>query len=151
MRTLLLFLLCAAASFAAPAPGTIAEAAKLLEELPPQHILREARAIVVATDSEFSAPKHRSPAELKQAEEFVQKAKDIVPRLRKLILAGSSVFDYPGLVARGEIRWSEVEKHYELYIGVYLRDSEGQGPYDMNIRFDAKGTIVEIKDVRWKS
>lgn len=151
MRALLSILFGVAVATTAHSAEATAEAAELLGRLPSQRVLKEARDIVIFASSEFHEPKHKTEAELKQAQAVVAIAKEIIPRLRKLIKPGFSVLDFPGLLARGEITWSDLEKHYEIYLGVYLRDVEGQRPYDMKIRFDAKGKIVEVKDVIWKS
>ena len=119
--------------------------------MPLQRALRGAREIVVYASSEFHEPKHKSEAELERAKEDVAKAKEIIPKLRELIKPGASVFDYPGLLAHGDITWIDLTKDYQLYMGVYLRDHEGQQPYDMRIRFDAKGVILRLEDVRWKN
>ena len=76
-------------------------------------------------------------------------AKLIIPKLRKLITVGHSVFDYPGLLGRGTIQWNV--PIYSLYMGVYLLPHEGKEPFDMSITFDQNGKILTVEDVRWKN
>jgi hypothetical protein len=88
--------------------------------------------------------------ELKRAREAIARAKVIIPQLRKAIKPGTSVFDYPGLLARGSISYDEYSRKYECYFGVYLRREEGCEPYDFRITIDEKGLIKEVMDVIWK-
>src|SRR5688572_63548 len=123
MKNLLALLIVCGAVQAAPAPT---EAAKLLAELPPQRALRQAQDMTVAIDGvPPRAAEGKSPEEIAHAREHIAKAKRIVPELRKLIRVGASVLDYPGLIARGDITWSQYSGNYEIYLGVYLRGHEG--------------------------
>lgn len=148
MKILLTLILLAVTVRAAPMS---AEAAKLLAELPPQRVLREAQDLfVIPEGSDRSQVEAKYPGQLVDAQKVIAKAQEIVPRLRKLIEVGSSVFDYPGLLGRGDIAWHEYANEYELYLGVYLRAQEGRGEYDFKITFDVKGVITGVKSVVWK-
>ncbi|MEO5961385.1 MAG: hypothetical protein ABIR80_19930 [Opitutaceae bacterium] len=92
----------------------------------------------------------KSKNELAAAQAIIEKAKEIIPKLKRLISVGSSVMDYPGLIARGDITWSQSLQEYEIYLGVNLRGAEGIGSHDFKIIVDAKGVITSIRDVAWK-
>lgn len=143
------FLLLAAAVWSAPAKE---EVAKLLAELPPQRMLDDAITMVVTRYPESTPPgaQGRSAEQLAAAQALIDRAKEIIPKLRRLIVPQTSVLDYPGLLARGNISWGEHPRGYDIYLGVYLRPHEGQGPYDFRIVFDEKGVITRVEDVRWK-
>ena len=150
MRTLVVSILSLAnaALLAADARSDGIEAERLLRELPRQAVLRASRDLVVGGEFPDGARERASAQQLAEAERAIAKAKEIVPKLRKLLVVGRSVFDYPGLLARGEITWSALS--YDLYIGVYLRPNQGRGPYDFRVTFDAKGVILSVEDVVWK-
>jgi len=128
-----------------------AEVSALLEELPSQEQLSEARTVIVDPARRFTGLTEKKSAKIEYAELVVAKAKDIIPKLRKLIAPGVSVLDYPGLLGRVTVRWYTDTGKYEQYLGVYLKPEEGSGPYDLKIIFDSEGIILEIKDVVWKS
>jgi len=81
---------------------------------------------------------------------------DLVARYSKLkghLKEGKSIFDYPGLLAKGKIRYDEHKKRYRMTLGVYdrLRHAGSQGvfgPY--KLVFDSKGIIIEIRDIVYK-
>lgn len=113
-------------------------------------MLSDAIAMVVPRYPEEApaAARGKSPDELAAARALIEQAKEIVPKLRRLIVPHTSVFAYPGLLARGNISW--YPRRYEIYLGVYLRPHEGQGPYDFRVVFDERGTITSVEDVIWK-
>lgn len=121
--------------------------AKLIDELEPASVLREKRRI-----TRGEQPPEYNDQDKKHAAETIDKAKEIVPRLRKLLKVGSSIFDYPGLLSKGDIRFNSNEKTYGLYVGVSFVRAGGQGssPYAFTVHFDDKGKILDIADVVWK-
>lgn len=148
-RYILVFAICAAVMRAAPGK---AEAEKLLAQLPSYRALADARAMVVP------GPAGESPREavgksgeaLAFATAQIERAKEVIPKLRPLLTVRSSVFDYPGLLACGEVHWLDYAREYEVRLGVYLRPTEGRGPYDFKVTFDEKGTITSVTDIVWK-
>ena len=142
MRTLFFSCYLSIASICLGADNQITGIANLLGALPRQEVLKRSQDIV---KNKVQA----SEEEMKEANKAVAKAKEIVPQLRKLIVAGRTVFDYPGLLGRGAITWNSPD--YDLYLGVYLRSDQGCEPYDMRITFDQKGKILTVEDVRWKN
>ncbi|MCK5708067.1 MAG: hypothetical protein KAI43_10480 [Candidatus Aureabacteria bacterium] len=124
---------------------------KLLDQLARQSILDKYQDIVKHPE------KAKYKNELKYAKEEVNKAKKIIPELRKLIKIGNSVFDYPGLIAHGKIQYTVLkqisdvtfEKGYILYLGVFF-GAEGIRETDFQIVFDENGIITEVNDVDWK-
>jgi len=150
MRTFLPFILALAAAplMAGDVRSDAVEAEKLLQELPRQSVLSAARDLIVGNVFPEPARGKATPEEKEEARLAIETAKTIVPKLRKLLVTGRSVFDYPGLLSRGTITWSGSE--YDLYLGVYLRRDQGQGIYDFRLTFDAKGKILAVEDVIWK-
>ena len=139
----------ATAEQTAPAGSDVA---KLLVQLPSQRALRAAQDAVVASFA-GTAPRGaagKSAEEISAANSLIEKTKEIIPKVRSLIAVGSSVFDYPGLIAHGDISWSEDMQEYEIYLGVFLLGDQGKGPYDFKVITDAKGIITSVKDVVWK-
>ena len=92
----------ATAEQAAPV-GT--DVAKLLAELPSQQSLRAAKDAVAATfaGTPPSGTAGKSAEEISAANSLIEKTKEIIPKVRSLIVVGSSVFDYPGLLAHGDM------------------------------------------------
>ena len=133
---------------AAPEPtAPTNEIVELLKDLRPPHQLARCKDLLSPpTEKTLMTPAGKE-VELKQAMETIERAKAIVPALRKLIKPGTSVFDYPGLLARSTISYDELERKYEGYVGVYLLPHEGREPYDFRVVFDAKGLILEVQDV----
>lgn len=84
---------------------------------------------------------------MKIAREAIERAKSIVPVLRNAIKPGTSVFDYPGLLACSTISFDEYGRKYQCYVGVYLLSHEGREPYDFWVVLDEKELIVEVQDV----
>ena len=146
MKAFFLFVACSASVHAAASESDVA---KLIAELPPQHVLSEARAMLVPADGMEDSDTKATASQLAAAKKVIEKAKEIIPKLRKLIKVGSAISDYPGLLGRGDIRYNE--RGQEIYLGVYLRGTEGSGPYDFKVVFDRKGTILAVENVVWKS
>jgi len=114
---------------------------QLLDDIPPTEALRRDAALVQRPEA---APNKQ---DVEDAQKRLAKAKIAIPKLRKLITVGSSVFDYPGLLAHGRITYGA---GYRLYFGAYFSGAEGHGPYDFNVVFNDTGIITAVDDVRWK-
>jgi len=119
--------------------------AQLLKDIPRQDILYRYAELVKGRE------KAKTEEELADAKRVVERVKVAVPELRKLIKVGKSVFDYPGLLARGWVTFiGPPPPEYSVYIGVYLRIDQGREPYDFRIFFDGEGKITAVEDVIWK-
>ncbi len=69
-------------------------------------------------------------------------------KLRSHLKPGTSVFDYPGLLAKGSIRYRT--ETYTLQLGVYdkIRRAGSQGMFGPYlVVFDSKGMIREVKAI----
>jgi len=88
--------------------------------------------------------------QLESAYKDIETAKNIVPKLRDLIQIGKSIFDYPGLITKGPIRYDSDKKKYTIHIGVYLSNHEGQGNTDFILTFDERGIIERTDKVIYK-
>jgi len=117
------------------------EAATLLAKLPSQRNFTSARRLVLEPTLTASDEDRR------MARVLVDKVKEVIPALRPLIREGASVFAYPGLLAHGDIHYSEATKDYHMVLGIYLSQEQGTAPYDFQIRFNAKGEILKVEDV----
>jgi hypothetical protein len=104
-----------------------------------------------------------SPEELKAADASLAKVREVIPKLRKLLKVGTSVFNYPSLLAHGDITYqiikasgadsfaesaAPVEYGYRLYMGI--PKSEFTHIYDFELLFDSQGVIRAINSVDWK-
>jgi hypothetical protein len=104
-----------------------------------------------------------SPEELRAADESLAKVREVIPKLRKLLKVGTSVFNYPSLLAHGDITYqiikasgansfaepaAPVEYGYRLYMGI--PKSEFTHIYDFELLFDSQGVIRAINSVDWK-
>ena len=123
----------------------------LLEKLPAQDRIQNARKLVRNKES-------ADPKELENAQELLKLTSELVPKIRTLLQVGKSVLDYPGLLAHGKIQYAFArtgpsgaggEARYTLYLG-YFAGPEGTGTSDFELLFDEKGTIREINSVSWK-
>lgn len=102
--------------------------------------------------------KAKSEDDLETTRKRLERAKDSILKIRKLIKKGTSVFDYPGLLSLGKIKnygiysESKISAHYTyvLYIGAHFGTEEGVGDYDFNIVFNEKGIITAVESVDWK-
>lgn len=118
------------------------EITKLIEELPTATALGESKRIIYNDKLKEDAKK--------EAKETIDKAKEIVPKLKASIKVNDSIFKYKGLLSKGRVSYSKDFNEYSLYIGVYLRQHEGTQEFDFRVIFDEKGTIKEVKKVIWK-
>lgn len=131
----------------------------LLDQLPPsQSTVWRYVALTKDTGS------HVSPEEIKAADVSLAKVREVIPQLRKLFKAGTSVFNYPSLLAHGDITYqiikgggansfaepnAPVEYGYRLYMGI--PKSEFTHLYDFELIFDSQGIIRAINSVDWKN
>ncbi len=100
-----------------------------------------------------------TPIDPAKGREAIAKMKVTVPKLLKLIKVGTSVFDYPGLIAYGTISWNGtapeipglegLQNSYFLTLGVPL-GHEGNNPSELEVHFDAKGIITDARNVDLK-
>ncbi|QQS06933.1 MAG: hypothetical protein IPK50_08555 [Fibrobacterota bacterium] len=126
------------------------EILNIIEQIPRQEEIARYRALL-SPEVEASVRTATTKAEdLEQAAEGMENLKSAIPKLRKLLIVGSSIFDYPGLLSRGLISYDESGDTYRMYIGAYFRDHEGSGPYDFQIFFDRLGKITAVKSVLYK-
>jgi hypothetical protein len=118
---------------------------ELIEKLPPQAILSKSMSILNNENVQGR--------ESKDAEGYYQIAKEIAPKIRKLLKVGTSVFAYPGLLAHGAISYGKIipkgpnkyEFGYSLYVGM-SHGTEGIGRSDFKILFDETGIIKSIEN-----
>jgi hypothetical protein len=83
----------------------------------------------------------------------IEKAKKSVPKLRKLIRIGSSIFEYPGLMTRGHLLYNHIGSigTYSLRISATFIGREAAVlPWEFMLEFDDRGTITKIYDIRYK-
>jgi hypothetical protein len=132
--------------------------AKLIDQLPASSKLNRSKELLAnPTDFSNSENKNRELSEegkkmlLQKAQREIDKAKLIVPKLKKTVKTGKSIFDYPGLIAKGNISYDGDLHEYSLYIGVYLLKHEGKEPYDFRVVFDKNGIIKSVTDVVWRN
>lgn len=130
---------------------------KMIEELPHSDSLKKSFDVICENEKiPLLRPMKSELTEkgkkylLEESKKNIEKAKNIVPKLKELIKIGTSVFDYPGLISKGSIRYNKDMNEYSLYIGVYLRRHEGSGPNDFELIFDEKGIIKEVKKCIYK-
>lgn len=126
------------------------EAAALIQELPGQTMIRQYDQMTRPGDEEKG-----SAEEKKLAADQLAKVREIVPKLRKLIKPGASIFDYPGLLSHGPSVYNppideDTPENYQLYVGYNPAHIQGVFPYDFKVEFNSKGVIVTVKDVVWK-
>jgi hypothetical protein len=142
-----------------PVPKSdVTEVVALLNRLPSQQTIW--REYHLLQQNPPKAPK----AEIEAAQKTMDTVKEVVPKLRKLLKTGVSVFTYPTLLAHGDVTWTiitpvsklrepdhdpkSVEWGYRLYVGMPVE--EFVHPYDFQVLFDSTGTIRSIEGVDWK-
>lgn len=129
--------------------------AKLIDSLPNADYLPQRYRPPEGVDPDN--PEGPLPASLKgPVEEYHKNIAELQGRFKKLktfLKQGDSVFDYPGLLAKGTVRYDVTSGSYHLRLGVYdeIKPSGGQGafaPYRVTV--GGWGTITSIWDcVSW--
>jgi len=132
----------------APVAPNTEDIKSIIQSLPRQENISHFKKALLKENDNLS--EKGKETELKIANSYIEKIKIAVPKLRKLIKVGTSVFNYPGLLSKGYVSYHEYSKEYEIYIGVYLLTHEGSGPYDMQIFFNQNGIIERVETVVWK-
>lgn len=118
------------------------ELALLIEGVMPPHS-REQAVRVIYNPGEFT------PDEVKHARERIKKAKVAVNKLHATIKVGKSIFDYPGLLARGFLRYQNMDNYRYYILSVSAADEGRVGVTDPNgfvVHFDDLGRIIAIKN-----
>ena len=135
---------------AAPANPQKEEVARLIYETDYPSVLIQARELVLH-------PEHAlGPDDVDNARARIAKAKENVPKLRKLIKLKTSVFDYPGLLARGLITYHNATDpgevgSYRLWVSAdYAGHQMFVQPHEFELYFDDSGIITDVRDVQWK-
>jgi len=147
MRALLVLLISVTTSFA----GDFDHAAfKQLRDF--IHTL-PARERVVADVALFrSGPS--TEAQKREATERLKKAKEGFDRLKTLVRVGTSVFDYPGLIALARPRHSETDNTYSIVLGIppgwNWTHEQGTNENEYEIFFDNRGLITELRPVIYR-
>jgi hypothetical protein len=146
-RAILFFLILAVSCFGAePDKATTKDLTDLISSLP-------VREQLVADVSLF---KNAAPPNEKQSEatERLKKAKDGFERLKPLLRTGTSVFDYPGLIALARPRHDDLDNTYEMLLGIppgwNWNHPQGTNPGEYRITFDRRGIITAIEPVIYK-
>ena len=90
--------------------------------------------------------------EQSEARARLKKAAEGFNRLRSLLRVGTSVFDYPGLLALSPSRYIEFDHKYAIMLGIPSEEvrANGEGPEEnaFDVIFDNRGIITEIQPVR---
>ena len=143
-----------AAQEAKPSPADLLrkQMEQLLDDLPGQSDLTRYQALVTHPETA------KDSGELDRARKKVQLAQERIPKIRALIKVGTSVFDYPGLLAAGRLHYDALrelpdrtfEFDYIIYFGVFVESrGEGVGASDFEAVINEKGIITEVRNVRW--
>lgn len=86
-----------------------------------------------------------------EAEAILKKALDAFNQLRTTLKAGTSVFDYPGILALGKLTFSGAHGSYQLELGLPPRFEWNHEvithPDAFQITFDSKGMITQIEPI----
>ena len=137
-----------AAARSESAKSDLDELLRLIEDVPsPQMIDQYYRTI---------HQKDTRPEEVAFAHSQMAKGRESIPKLRKLIKIGTSIFDYPGLVTRGYATYDrrKYDKRggaYTLFVSASFSGREGRSlPYEFRLTFDDKGLITALEDVTYK-
>lgn len=118
--------------------------ARLLDGFPTSDQIEDAH-------KKLSATVPTTADERKAALELLALIKERIPKLRDLFTDGTSVFDYPGLLACGRcifINKSRKDIRIETrFYRLFLGDSDAEEfkhPMMLIIDFDQKGTIIKV-------
>ncbi len=100
---------------------------------------------------DFALTDYTAPANDKQREANarLKKASEGFQRLRSLLRVGTSVFDYPGLLALSRTRYIEFDHKYAMALGVpsdeVRANGEGLQKDMFDLVFDDRGIITAIR------
>lgn len=130
-------------------PTTDEELVKLIQSVPNADYLPPRYRLPEGVSPMQSIPKEKRDA-VKAYHDNMKELGERYSKLKSCLKNGKSIFHYPGLLAKGKIRYDEHQKRYRMVVGVYdrLRHAGSQGvfgPY--RVVFDSTGIIIEIKDV----
>ncbi len=142
-----------------------AEVTALLNALPPQRVIWQDIWLL------RQQPPSADVAAVASANRTMKTVRELIPKLKKLLKPGVSIFEYPSLLAHGDITYTVIkyaegaenpfastssrsaeskpaEYGYRLYLGI--PKSEFMHPFDFEILFDSTGIIRAINSVDWK-
>ena len=131
----------------------------LINDLPKPEALGGYQRIV------WEGPGKHTDETVANAKRRIDKARETVPALRKMLVVGTSILAYPGLIAHGNITYLPIgdvadpfspspepkaptEWGYELHLGIPAIGGEGPHGGDFVVVFDSSGLIREIKEQR---
>lgn len=127
-----------------PTTTQITEVTKLLDGLSsPSALLRAFEAVRKGDLSDVRR---------KAAMKLLDTARERIPKLRPLIIEGSNILDYPGLLAAGDTHYMDNrgrypaagDKVYRLVIGIAALSEEYSVPYILYVDFDEKGQTLKV-------
>ena len=146
-RAILPFLISAAVCLGAdPDKATTKEVTDLIHSLP----AREQLAADVALFKDSAPPNEKQH----DATERLEKAAAGFKRLRASLRPGTSVFDYPGLIALTRPIHNDFDNRYSMVIGIppgwNWNQPQGTNPDEYRIAFDGRGIITAIDPVIYR-
>ena len=150
-RLIVLFLfgsILLAAARSESAKSDLDEIVRLVEEVPSPAMRDRYYRTIHEKDSR--------PDDVAFAHSQMAKGREAVPKLRKLIKIGTSIFDYPGLVTRGYATYDrrKYDKRggaYTLVVSASFSGLEGRSlPYEFRLEFDDRGLITALEDIVYK-
>jgi hypothetical protein len=84
----------------------------------------------------------------------LKKAQEGFQRLKIALRAGTSVFEYPGLIALARPRHSDFDNRYSIVLGIppgwNWDQPQGTNPDEYRISFDGHGVITAVDPVIYK-
>jgi hypothetical protein len=147
-RALLLTLVAAATALAAnPEQGEQQKLRALILSLPPrEHLIED-----VKTYERTAA----TADEKREAVERLEKAKQGFDQLKPFLRPGTSVLDYPGLLALARPHYTGYENTYYLLLGIppgwNYPHEEGNNKSEYKVFFDSRGVITELTPSIYKN
>lgn len=138
-------------AYAQPKPESVKQVVAIIERFPKLSTFQHYRTLV--NDPAAAAKDPKAVAEARDSLNFVRAS---IPQLMQLLEPGTSVFDYPSLLAIGEIRHAyvgeipdpfspnsetkpEPKKGYHIYYGAV--------GIEFRIEIDDRGSIVQVKKI----
>ncbi|MEO5916039.1 MAG: hypothetical protein ABIS50_17520 [Luteolibacter sp.] len=90
----------------------------------------------------------------RDAEDRLKKAKDGFEHLKTLLRVGTSIFDYPGLLALARPRHAVADNNYSMTLGIppgwNWNHEQGTNENEYEVIFDNRGIITELRPVIYK-